>query len=169
MLGASPERLNVHVFRVAVWRRAHSPNDHQNMPATVATSGSAVFPPSNIYNLTYRRRVASVDHLSTFAPYPCGLWWFSPEVCLTSSRTHPTIAKTKNHNLKHSMAAVASIRAPNSLPEPFWDEILEDEIPEVAPTQAISGRNINPTKLISLLRTKFGAGAYDIHVSVSFS
>jgi hypothetical protein len=30
--------------------------------------------------------------------------------------------------------------------------------------QSISGRNIDPTKLTMLLRIKFGAGAYDIHV-----
>jgi hypothetical protein len=41
---------------------------------------------------------------------------------------------------------------------------LTDDLPEFEPTQAICGRNINPTKLISLLRTKFGAGAYDIEV-----
>ena len=31
--------------------------------------------------------------------------------------------------------------------------------------QSISGRNIDPKKLAMLLRVKFGAGAYDIHVS----
>ncbi|KAH9880404.1 hypothetical protein IAQ61_000695 [Plenodomus lingam] len=35
---------------------------------------------------------------------------------------------------------------------------------ELNPTQAISGRNIDPMKLKVLLRTKFGAGAYDMHV-----
>jgi hypothetical protein len=33
-------------------------------------------------------------------------------------------------------------------------------------TQDISGRNINPTKLSALLRAKFGAGAYELHVSL---
>ncbi|KAI4662996.1 uncharacterized protein J4E79_004308 [Alternaria viburni] len=30
--------------------------------------------------------------------------------------------------------------------------------------QSISGRNIDPKKLAMLLRVKFGAGAYDIHI-----
>jgi hypothetical protein len=35
----------------------------------------------------------------------------------------------------------------------------------VAPTQAISGGNVDPSKLKTLLRVKFGAGAYSVHVS----
>ncbi|KAI8941653.1 hypothetical protein NX059_002866 [Plenodomus lindquistii] len=30
--------------------------------------------------------------------------------------------------------------------------------------QSISGRNIDPEKLTMLLRIKFGAGAYDVHI-----
>jgi hypothetical protein len=33
-------------------------------------------------------------------------------------------------------------------------------------TQDFSGRNINPTKLSALLRAIFGAGAYEIQVSL---
>lgn len=34
-------------------------------------------------------------------------------------------------------------------------------------TQNISARHISSTKLITMLRTKFGIGAYDVHVSTS--
>lgn len=37
---------------------------------------------------------------------------------------------------------------------PYWDE-----------AQSISGNNIDPAKLTMLLRMKFGAGAYNFHVS----
>lgn len=50
-------------------------------------------------------------------------------------------------------------------PEPLWEE-SDDDLLDAAPTQAISGRNIDPMKLRTLLRIKFGAGTYDIHVSV---
>jgi hypothetical protein len=43
--------------------------------------------------------------------------------------------------------------------------VLEDEVIEPFPAQAISGRDINPTRLMSLLRTKFGVGSYDVNVS----
>jgi hypothetical protein len=33
------------------------------------------------------------------------------------------------------------------------------------PTQAIAGRNIDPIKLKILLRTKFGAGSFEVQVS----
>ena len=44
------------------------------------------------------------------------------------------------------------------------NSILLDDLPDPEPTQAISASNISPTKLMLLLRTKFGAGSYDIHV-----
>ena len=45
--------------------------------------------------------------------------------------------------------------------------ILDDDDEKALATQDISGRNINQTKLTTLLRMKFGVGAYDIHVSCS--
>jgi len=36
------------------------------------------------------------------------------------------------------------------------------------PTQAIAGRNIDPIKLKILLRTKFGAGSFEIQASLNF-
>ncbi|KAK1445828.1 hypothetical protein CMEL01_10071 [Colletotrichum melonis] len=42
----------------------------------------------------------------------------------------------------------------------------EDESVDVAPlSQDISARDINPTKLTSLLREKFGSGSYNVHRS----
>lgn len=35
------------------------------------------------------------------------------------------------------------------------------------PTQAIAGRNIDPIKLKILLRTKFGAGSFEVQVSLN--
>lgn len=40
----------------------------------------------------------------------------------------------------------------------------KDEDHEKQPTQAISGKNIDGAKLKTLLRIKFGAGAYEIQV-----
>lgn len=40
----------------------------------------------------------------------------------------------------------------------------DDDIEYETPTQSISGRDIDPIKLKLLLRTKFGAGSYDIHI-----
>jgi hypothetical protein len=34
--------------------------------------------------------------------------------------------------------------------------------------QSIPGSSIDPEKLITLLKTKFGAGNYDIHVSAAY-
>ena len=45
-----------------------------------------------------------------------------------------------------------------------WEE-SDDEFFDITPTQSISGRNIDPAKLKTLLRIKFGAGAYDVYVS----
>jgi hypothetical protein len=44
-------------------------------------------------------------------------------------------------------------------------ETHHNGFPDLDDIQSISGRNIDPTKLTMLLRVKFGAGAYDIHVS----
>jgi hypothetical protein len=46
-------------------------------------------------------------------------------------------------------------------------DILDDNDTKGFATQDISGRYINQTKLTTLLRMKFGVGAYDIHVSFS--
>jgi hypothetical protein len=49
---------------------------------------------------------------------------------------------------------------------PFGDpEKHNDGTPECDAFQSISGRNIDSSKLLSLLRMKFGAGSYDMHVS----
>jgi len=45
-------------------------------------------------------------------------------------------------------------------------DMTDDDVPEALATQDISGRNINQTKLTTLLRMKFGVGAYDVHVSL---
>jgi hypothetical protein len=41
-----------------------------------------------------------------------------------------------------------------------------DGLPDLDAAQFIWGTNIDPSKLTALLRTKFGAGAFDTHVSV---
>jgi hypothetical protein len=43
-------------------------------------------------------------------------------------------------------------------------EDSDDDFEYEAPTQAISGRNIDPTKLKILLRTKFGAGSFEVQI-----
>ena len=58
--------------------------------------------------------------------------------------------------------AVAYVKAPR----PSWEE-YDDDSSDFEDVQSISGTNIDPTKLTMLLRVKFGAGAYDIHVSAS--
>jgi hypothetical protein len=64
------------------------------------------------------------------------------------------------------MAALDLNATPHSgTPEPNREE-ANDEKSGTSPTQAISGRNIDPAKLKILLRIKFGAGAYNIHVSL---
>jgi hypothetical protein len=40
----------------------------------------------------------------------------------------------------------------------------EDEFDNELPTQSIAGRNIDPTKLKILLRTKFGVGSFEIQI-----
>jgi hypothetical protein len=40
----------------------------------------------------------------------------------------------------------------------------DDDIEYDPPTQSISGRNIDPAKLKVLLRTKFGAGSFEIQI-----
>lgn len=44
-----------------------------------------------------------------------------------------------------------------------YDE--DDDLSDLEDAQSISGSNIDPAKLAALLRIKFGAGTYDIHVS----
>jgi hypothetical protein len=41
----------------------------------------------------------------------------------------------------------------------------DDCLSDLEEAQSISGSNIDPAKLATLLRIKFGAGSYDIHVS----
>ncbi|KAF1960284.1 hypothetical protein CC80DRAFT_590563 [Byssothecium circinans] len=54
-----------------------------------------------------------------------------------------------------------------SLPPPMQirasDEQL-DEFPDISAYQSIPGKTIDSRKLSSFLRTKFGAGAYDVHI-----
>jgi hypothetical protein len=40
----------------------------------------------------------------------------------------------------------------------------EEDCSDLEDAQAISGKHIDPRKLAMLLRIKFGAGTYDIHV-----
>jgi hypothetical protein len=49
-------------------------------------------------------------------------------------------------------------------PEYNDSEEIFDGLPDIGYTQDISGRNINAAKLMTMLRKKFGAGAYDVHV-----
>src|SRR5579871_2356136 len=57
---------------------------------------------------------------------------------------------------------MSAVRTENTVPD-----ILVDDDENSVTTQDISGRNISQTKLTTLLRMKFGVGAYDIHVSFS--
>jgi hypothetical protein len=58
--------------------------------------------------------------------------------------------------------AIAYIKvSPPSMTEQDEDDYLSD----LEEAQSISGSNIDPAKLATLLRIKFGAGTYDIHVS----
>ncbi|KAG9195324.1 hypothetical protein G6011_00445 [Alternaria panax] len=41
----------------------------------------------------------------------------------------------------------------------------DDYLSDLEEAQSISGSNIDPGKLATLLRIKFGAGTYDIHVN----
>jgi hypothetical protein len=43
----------------------------------------------------------------------------------------------------------------------------DDCLSDLEEAQSISGSNIDPAKLATLLRIKFGAGTYDIHVSTA--
>ncbi|KAI4958380.1 hypothetical protein J4E86_003980 [Alternaria arbusti] len=45
-----------------------------------------------------------------------------------------------------------------------YDE--DDDLSDLEDAQSISGSNIDPAKLAALLRIKFGAGTYDIHLDV---
>jgi len=47
-------------------------------------------------------------------------------------------------------------------------QMNDDDGSDAVPTQDISGGNINPAKLIALLRLKFGLGAYQVYVCRSF-
>ena len=57
----------------------------------------------------------------------------------------------------------------NTLAETALSSLVEQdhEVVDFEDAQSISGRNIDPDMLTMLLRGKFGAGAYDIHVSTS--
>jgi hypothetical protein len=46
--------------------------------------------------------------------------------------------------------------------EPVYDS--DDDLEWEFPTQSIAGRNIDPTKLKILLRTKFGVGSFEVQV-----
>ncbi|KAF2714313.1 hypothetical protein K504DRAFT_486259 [Pleomassaria siparia CBS 279.74] len=41
---------------------------------------------------------------------------------------------------------------------------LDDSLPDPDAAQFIPGSNIDPSKLMLFLRTKFGAGTYDTHI-----
>ncbi|KAH6846402.1 hypothetical protein B0T12DRAFT_486737 [Alternaria alternata] len=55
----------------------------------------------------------------------------------------------------------------NTLAETALSSLVEQdhEVVDFEDAQSISGRNIDPDMLTMLLRVKFGAGAYDIHVN----
>jgi hypothetical protein len=48
---------------------------------------------------------------------------------------------------------------------PAWED-CDENLPDLGAAQFISGSNIDHSKLMTLLRTKFGAAAYDTHVSL---
>ncbi|OWY50958.1 hypothetical protein AALT_g4244 [Alternaria alternata] len=54
----------------------------------------------------------------------------------------------------------------NTLAETALSSLVEQdhEVVDFEDAQSISGRNIDPDMLTMLLRVKFGAGAYDIHI-----
>jgi hypothetical protein len=62
-----------------------------------------------------------------------------------------------------SLASLSTVHYP-STPFAVLDD-RDDDIPDIDAFQSISGRNIDPDKLLGLLRMKFGAGTYDMHVS----
>ena len=45
------------------------------------------------------------------------------------------------------------------------DEDYSEELECEADFQDVEGMNINPAKLTAMLRSKFGVGAYEVHVS----
>ncbi|KAI1326037.1 hypothetical protein F5Y16DRAFT_248189 [Xylariaceae sp. FL0255] len=52
---------------------------------------------------------------------------------------------------------------------PVQHQISEDIVPaDNSSTQDICGRHLSSKKLMTLLRTKFGIGAYDVHPQESF-
>jgi hypothetical protein len=59
-----------------------------------------------------------------------------------------------------STSETSSVMKANTIPD-----ILDDDTPEVRAVQNISGRYIDQTKLMALLRMIFGVGAYDVYVS----
>jgi hypothetical protein len=61
--------------------------------------------------------------------------------------------------LTTTMAVTNAIRHTN---EAVYDS--DDDFEWKRPTQSISGRNIDPTKLKILLRTKFGVGSFEVQV-----
>jgi hypothetical protein len=50
-------------------------------------------------------------------------------------------------------------------PPQMREQDEDDYLSDLEEAQSISGSNIDPAKLATLLRIKFGAGTYDIHVS----
>ncbi|KAL1795666.1 hypothetical protein ACET3X_005890 [Alternaria dauci] len=59
-----------------------------------------------------------------------------------------------------------TVSAINTVVETALSSSVEQSpgVPDLDDAQSISGRNIDPNKLTMLLRVKFGAGAYDVHI-----
>jgi hypothetical protein len=77
--------------------------------------------------------------------------WLTRSPCLL------TQARTVNQSF--IMTVTFATRCPN---EVVYDS--DDDFEWETPTQSIAGRNIDPTKLKILLRTKFGVGSFEIQI-----
>lgn len=64
-----------------------------------------------------------------------------------------------------SISASEAMSYVNMSPPSMREQDEDDYLSDFEEAQSISGSNIDPAKLAMLLRIKFGAGTYDIHVS----
>jgi hypothetical protein len=83
---------------------------------------------------------------------------FLQHFLLTTERCIKATSMTTSKQVAYVKVSTPSIRN--------YDE--DDDLSDLEDAQSISGSNIDPAKLAALLRIKFGAGTYDIHVSAAY-
>jgi hypothetical protein len=76
----------------------------------------------------------------------------------TNQNSHPP-RPTKNVHMKENHIVIDCVDVGCD-----EDDIEEVRASDLAETQELTARNVNPMKLIRLLRTRFGLGRYEIQV-----